>query len=349
MSELRPVTVLITAAGNVYMPDTTACLKQNGERELRLIGADLNEDPTILRMCDAAYPVPRGDDPGYADALLEICRREKVDVLLPIMSVELETLSRNKARFEAAGTRVSVSDLEPLAVANDKAALFAFLRERGLPCARYEIVRSPEDLSRAAEALGYGRGRVCVKATHGSGSRGFRILDAKENRFERFMHEKPASAVISLEEMRQILAEAPAFPPLMVMEYLPGAEYTVDLLADRGRVRCACCRKSLGMEGSIMLNSLVTNRRPVLDLCVRVTETLGLEGNIGFDVRERADGTPLIMECNPRATAGIPVFAKAGVNLPYLAVKRLLGEPFEAPLPREGVVVRKRWIEMTAD
>lgn len=74
---------------------------------------------------------------------------------------------------------------------------------------------------------------------------------------------------------------------------------------------------------------------------------MGLEGNIGFDLRERADGSPFIMECNPRATAGIPVFAKAGVNLPYLAVKRLLGEPFETPIPREGLIVRKRWTEMS--
>ena len=346
MNELKPVTVLITAAGNVYMPDTTACLKHNGERELRLIGADLNDDPTILSMCDAACRVPRGDDPAYADALLEICAREHVDVLLPIMSVELETLSRNRARFEAVGTKVSVSDLEPLTIANDKGKLFSWLRSRNLPCANYAVVDSLEALEEAAKALGYGEGRVCVKATHGSGSRGFRILDPRENRFDRFMHDKPTSAVISLEEMKAMLSEAPAFPSLMVMEYLPGAEYTVDLLADRGHVRIACCRKSLGMDGSIMLNSLVTNNEAVLSLCTQVAERLGLEGNIGFDVRERADGTPLIMECNPRATAGIPVFAKAGVNLPYLAVKRLLGEPFDSEKPREGTIVRKRWIEM---
>ena len=355
MHELKPITVLITAAGNVYMPDTTACLKENGERPLRLIGADLNEDATILRMCDAAYRVPRGDDPSYADALLEICRKEKVDVLLPIMSVELEILARNKARFEAAGTKVSVSDPEPLAIANDKLKLFDYLTKNGFPCAGYRSVHSIEEMEKAALDLGYGPNRVCVKATHGSGSRGFRILEANRSKLDAFLHDKPTSGIISLEEMKEILAEAtssaesqaPAFPSLLVMEYLPGAEYTVDLLADKGHVLTACCRKSLAMDGSIMLSSLVTQNEQVLFLCTRVTEALGLEGNIGFDVRERADGTPFLMECNPRATAGIPVFAKAGVNLPYLAVKRLLGEPFQTGLrPREGTIVRKRWIEM---
>ena len=79
MRPLHEITVLITAAGNVFMPGTTSCLKHNGERPIRLIGADMNNDPSILRMCDEYYPVPRGDDPNYIDTLLEICRKEKVD------------------------------------------------------------------------------------------------------------------------------------------------------------------------------------------------------------------------------------------------------------------------------
>ena len=74
---MRKITVLVTAAGNVFMPGTLACLKNNGERDIRLIGADMNEDPTILQMCDAAYQVPGCTDPSYADVLLDICRKEE--------------------------------------------------------------------------------------------------------------------------------------------------------------------------------------------------------------------------------------------------------------------------------
>ena len=35
MAQLRDVTVLITAAGNVFMPGTTACLTKNGERKMK--------------------------------------------------------------------------------------------------------------------------------------------------------------------------------------------------------------------------------------------------------------------------------------------------------------------------
>lgn len=343
---MKDITVLITAAGNVFMPGTTACLKNNGERNIRLIGADMNDDPTMLEMVDAYYPVPRGDDPTYVDVLLEICKKEKVDVVLPIMSVELNVLAENKERFESEGVRVSVSCLDSLWIANDKLALFDYMKANGLPCADYAAVDSVAELEKAALSLGYPNKRVCVKATNSSGSRGFRILDANRSKYDMFFNEKPSSSFITLDELKSILSEREEFPTLMVMEYLPGTEYTVDLLADDGRVLYNCCRESTHMENSIMLDGIIVDNKAVLKLCEQVVEALKLDGNIGFDVKEREDGTPVIMECNPRITAGIPAFAAAGVNLPYLCVKKLLGEKLPSVMPKIGLKMKRRWMEM---
>ena len=165
---MKDVSVLITAAGNVFMPGTTTCLRNNGERKIRLVAADLSEDPSILNMCDAAYQVPRGDSPEYVDALLKICEKENIDVLLPIMSVELNALAEHRERFEEIGTKVSVSDEPALTVANNKRKLLDFLREQKLPCAEYYVAHSIADVKEAARLLGYPGKRVCIKATEGS-------------------------------------------------------------------------------------------------------------------------------------------------------------------------------------
>ena len=343
---MKDITVLITAAGNVFMPGTTSCLKNNGERNIRLIGADMNDDPTMLEMVDAYYPVPRGDDPSYVDVLLDICKKEKVDVVLPIMSVELNALAENKGRFENEGVQVSVSRLDSLLIANDKLALFDYMKANGLPCAEYVAVDSVVELEKAVISLGYPHKRVCVKATNSSGSRGFRILDANKSKYDMFFNEKPSSSFITLDELISILSEREEFPKLMVMEYLPGTEYTVDLLADHGKVLYNCCRKSTHMENSIMLDGIIVDNQAVLKLCEQVVESLKLDGNIGFDIKERGDGTPVIMECNPRITAGIPAFAAAGVNLPYLCVKKLLGEKLPSVTPKIGLKMKRRWMEM---
>ena len=344
---MKNLTVLVTAAGNVFMPGTLACLKNNGECRIRLIGADMNDDASILQMCDAAYQVPACSDPAYVDTLLDICRKEAVNILLPIMSAELDALAERKEEFAKIRTLVSVTDPQGLAIANNKRKLFDFMKEQGLACARYAIVHSGEELKSSVYSLGYPEQRVCVKATNGSGSRGFRILSEGENRFHSFMHEKPTSGITTLADLLEILTEAEEFPELMVMEYLPGEEYSVDLLADHGKVMVSCCRRSLRMENSIMLEAVVEERPDVTALCQAVTEKLGLDGNIGFDLRERSDGTPVIMECNPRITAGIPYFAHAGVNLPYLCVKKMLGIELPEIRPRYGTIIRRRWMEMS--
>ena len=343
---MRDLSVLVTAAGNVFMYGTLACLKNNGERQIHLVGADMNDDDTILRMCDAAYQVPRCTDPLYIDTLLYICEKESIDILLPIMSAELDILSKNKERFSEVGTVVSVSSPRALSIANNKRKLSDFLREHQLPCAWYYTVHSVEELSICAQLLGYPEKQVCVKATEGSGSRGFRILSETVSRFHTFINEKPTAGIITLNEMLDILAEAEEFPELLVMEYLPGAEYSVDLLADHGSVLASCCRKSLRMENSIMLEAIIVDRPDIADLCNHICEELELDGNIGFDLRERSDGTPVIMECNPRITAGVPYFAQAGVNLPYLCVKKILREELPLIEPEYGKVIRRRWIEM---
>lgn len=346
MNQLKEITVLITAAGNVFMPGTTKCLRENGERRIRLIGADMSDDPTMLEMFDAYYPVPRGNDPTYVDVLLEICRKEQVDVVLPIMSVELEALAGNRERFAEIGTRVSVSELPALRIANNKLALLNYMTQKKIPCAGYRRIRNVAELREGAAALGYPETPVCVKATEGSGSRGFRILDASKSKFDILFNQKPTSCYTTLEELAATLEGHDPIPEMMVMEYLPGTEYTVDLLADHGKVLYSGCRRGLLMENSIMVNGVVEHNPAVLSLCEAVVSELGLDGNIGFDIRERADGTPMILECNPRITAGIPAFFAAGMNLPYLCVKKLLGEDLPAVNLRYGVKMKRRWMEM---
>ncbi len=346
MERLKDITVLITAAGNVFMPGTTNCIRNNQERNIRLVGADMNDDRTMLEMFDVYYPVPRGDDPNYVNVLLDICKKEKVDIILPIMSSELNALAKNRQKFESIGTKVSVSNLEQLEIANDKRKLFDFMRDNNIPCAMYSEVHNICELEDKVKEFGYPETPVCIKATKGSGSRGFRIIDESKSKFDAFMNDKPNSCCITLDELKSIFAGVEEFPELMVMEFLPGQEYTVDLLADKGKTIYNCCRKSLNMENSIMLDGMVVDNQDVKNICSLVTEKLNLDGNIGFDVKERADGTPVIMECNPRITAGIPVFAIAGVNLPYLNIKRLLGESLPDVVENTGLIVKRRWKEM---
>ena len=135
-------------------------------------------------------------------------------------------------------------------------------------------------------------------------------------------------------------------PSMHAMEYLPGNEYTVDMLVDNGNIKYCLCRRGLKVQSSIILDGIIENRPEIIKICSKIASKLKLHGNIGFDVKERNDGTPMIMECNPRATAGISGFTASGINLLYLCVKQLLGEQLPKIEPKYGVIMRRRYIEM---
>lgn len=343
---MKPVTVLLTGCGAPGAPGIIKCLRKNGEREIRIVSVDMNENAAARNLVDAFYTVPAAEDPGFIDRILEICRMEKVEAVLPIVTRELEVFSAAKARFGEAGVKVNVMDPGPLHTANNKGLLLAAMRDAGLPAPEFRVVHTADEVEAAVKELGYPEKAVVVKPTFGNGSRGTRILDPKVSRYDLFFKQKPGSMYISFSELMETLRERDAIPEMIVMENLPGEEYKVDTLTDHGKVLAAVCRHDTLVIHSNTFGSVSQQNPEALKLCGDVIALLRLNGNVNFDLKENADGSPRLMEINPRLGGGVVSCRVAGVNFPYLGLKRLLGEPLPACTVREGVVMRRRNAEV---
>ena len=117
--------------------------------------------------------VPPGGDPGFVDAVLDIVRRENIDVVLPQSSFDLLGLAEARERFMA--TTVMVSPPEAVRTANDKAATYALLERLGLRAPAWRKVTGARALALAAQELGYPERPLCFKPVFSSGSRGYRV------------------------------------------------------------------------------------------------------------------------------------------------------------------------------
>ena len=82
-------TILVTACGAPGAARLLRALRDNGEREVRLVGVDMSERAIGRHICDEFHLVPPGADPSFPDALLELVEREGVDVVLPESSHDL--------------------------------------------------------------------------------------------------------------------------------------------------------------------------------------------------------------------------------------------------------------------
>lgn len=343
---LRDLTVLVSACGAQFMPGLADCLKQNGERNIRIIGTDMQIDETVLQMVDKLYQVPRASDPDYVNCLLEVCKKEKVDVVMPFMSAELIPLIDRKQEFEDIGVKVSVSDRNSVEIANNKYRFYAFLKEQGLAVPKFARIGSASDLVPACEACGYPDNAVCVKATELSGSRGIRIIKPGVSRFDLLFGEKPNSFFTTMEELQMTLNERDTMPEMMAMEYLPGEEGSVDLIAENGRILYMAYRESNVNLHSIPQAATLTENKEAYEIAEKVIGALGLTGNADLDFKYDADGHPVLMEINPRIAATMQIFKVGGLNLPYLRIKQLLGEPLPDVEIKYGIKMKRRYLEM---
>lgn len=331
----------MTGAGAPGCPSILNCLRNNGERELYIVGVDMNPMATCRSKVDKFYTVPAAADPAFIDAVLKICEAEKIEVLISIVTRELELFAAAKERFAAIGTIVSTMDYEPLHIANNKGLLLTAMKEAGLPTPDFRVVHTPEELEQAVYALGYPEKPVVVKPTFGNGSRGTRILDATKSRYDQFFKEKPNSQYMRLEELMNIISERNAIPEMMAMEYLPNEDVSVDILADHGKTLYCACRQGV-VVSSIMVSSVVKYHEEAAELAKKVTELLKLDGNMGFDMKVDSEGRPQLMEINPRLPAGIVNTVVAGINMPYLRVKQVLGEKLPECHATEGYQMQLR-------
>lgn len=344
--KFKDLVILVSAAGSPSMPGGLACYRSNGERNVRIIGMDMADDPSVRFLVDTFYKVPSATAEDYCNKVIEICKKENVDVYMPSISAEVSAVSARLKEFEDLGVKVSVSNMESVAIANNKLRTYQVLEKAGIPVPQFYAVHSVEDFIEGCRYMGYPEKAVCLKIVNGSGSRGVRIIDAQKSRYEIFAYEKPNSFYTSYEDMLSILRSAPKLDEMMLLEVMHGPEFTVDLLADQGKVLYEVGRENIVSLMSIAQESVLKYDEHAYKICADVVNLLNMDGNVGFDFMRNDKEEAVLMDINPRLTATVSVIAAGGVNLPYLRIKQLLGEPLPKCKPVYGTRIKRRYGEI---
>jgi carbamoyl-phosphate synthase large subunit len=311
---LRPITVLVSASGAPGTAALLRALRSNGERELRLVGTDMSERSVGRHLCDSFHLVPRGSDPGFPDAILSIVEREGVDCVLPQSSFDLEGLAAHRDRFPVP---VLVSQPETIHRSNDKAESYGLLHRIGVPAPAFRRVRGAAQVEAAALELGYPDRPVCFKPVFSSGSRGFRVLDATVDRAHQLLHERPGSVAMRLEEALELLPDGGG-PDLLVMELATGSERTIDGIADGERVLLGHPKTREAMRAGLAMYFVTLDDPELMGIADRIVAELGIEHFFNIQLVGEQ-----VIEVNPRIST---VVYQENLNLPYLGVKRALGE-----------------------
>ena len=311
---MKRITVLVTASGAPGTAALLRALRENGEREVRLVGTDKNERSVGRHLCDSFHVVPPGGDPAFPDAMLDVAVREGVDAILPQSSFDLEGLAAHVGRFPMP---VLVSPPDTIRRSNDKAETYAFLHRLGVRAPEFRRVNGAREVDAAARELGYPDRPVCFKPVFSSGSRGFRVLDPTLDRAHQLLNERPGSVAMRLEEAVELLPDEGG-PDLLVMELATGGERTIDGIAHGRRIVLGHPKTREAMRAGLAMYFVTLDDPGLMRTANLIVEELGIEHF--FNIQLVGEH---VIEVNPRIST---IVYQPDLNLPYLGVKRALGE-----------------------
>ena len=349
---MRSVKVLVTGAIAPGFVSIVRALGSSKKYDMTVIGSDYKTAPSSSYFADRVYQLPDNRSPEFSGALLDLCTSEGIDVLLPIRTDDQLPICRNLAKFHNAG-------IEPALVVTDPALMDIVLNKRklldycrdviGMKTPGYRAATTAEGLTQAVSALGYPDVPVVIKPSHSMGSRGFRILDESIDRRTLFFEEKPMGIYSTLPAVFADIGNE--FPELLAMEYLPGNEYTLDILCRKGETFAVLPRLRVGTLGGITTRGVLardSNYEMLMRIAESLVEGLGLSYNVGVQARESKSGVPLLLEVNPRLQGTTVLSVEGGVNIPEMLVQMALHEyDYKQKFHiRWGLEMQRVWLEL---
>jgi carbamoyl-phosphate synthase large subunit len=301
-SRARPdglLNVLITSASR-KVPLVRAFVNAARSLGARVIAADVSPLAAALYEADEARIVPRSDEPGFVDALLEVCADARVGLIVPTRDEELPVLAAARDRFGAAGTLVLVSSPEAVDTCQDKASFNAAVQAAGL--------ETPTTFLDAASAAF----PAFVRPRRGKGGAGaVRVDDAAE----------------------LAAALAVAGPDAIVQELVIAQEYTVDTFLDLDGSPITCVpRERIVIVAGESVVSRTVDDPALVEATLRLCAAIGLVGHVTVQAFRTPDRI-LFIEVNPRYGGAANLGFEAGARTPELAIRLARGERLE---PRLG-------------
>lgn len=302
------VRVLVTGAGG---PAGVAVIRSLLRRlDVEVLAADMDGWASGLYLVPASARriVPPGRADDFVERLAAIVADDAIDAVVPTVDVELLALAGERHRVAAAIVAPSDAALE---TSLDKWTLVQACASAA-PVPRTRLL----DAAGVADDWSF---PVIVKPRRGAGSRGVARIDDR-------------AALESLDLDDGIIIQA----------YLPGDEFSVDVLMGAGGTAIAAVpRLRARVDSGVAVAGLTVHDEELESTAIACARSAGIVGVANVQLRRDEHGTAALLEINPRFSGAMPLTIAAGVDMPSIALDLALGRPTPEAVPfREIANVR---------
>ena len=265
---------------------------------------------------NGSYVLPRADAAEYIKALSAIVIKEKIKVIIPCIEDEILALSKYKDYFSKMSVAVLCAEYEKVIKIVDKKIITDIAAKKDIPVPRTYILK---DFVGEKIKMSF---PLIVKPRIGHGAKETFIVKDRKN-FE-FMH-------------HQLSEDANNY---IIQQYIPGdvgSIFLCGLLYGRdGGIRAEFMSRSIktlySFGGPAVSGETIKGFSRLKGYSRKIIDAVGnWHGPVGIEYKiSSEDGTPYLLDANPRFWGYGLLAVKSGIDFPYISVMDAVGQSYKA-------------------
>jgi carbamoylphosphate synthase large subunit len=320
MKDLR---ILITTVGGTTSPDIIRAFKENGERDIWVLGTDPIDYASGRYFADnfKTTTASFSDENKFITEITRLVEQYDIDAIVPCGNEDNLAFAANRENFSCP---IMVGEYSYLNKAYDKGDVYKRLENIAPGYApKFKIVQNIEEFDMACDFLQFPNKNVVIKPRFGHGGRGVYVLTDITD-MSTLLSSKP-SHYFSQKYFRELLCLNNTFEDLIVMEELQAPYHSAYTLVQENNVTTLDHVREWG-TASQTLRGVVCYDLDIENFANIIAREYNLQFTFNMELATNNQGKLVLFDLNPRIGASSGIDKDLGVNYPYLSLKMLLGE-----------------------
>lgn len=294
------INVLVFPCGSEIALEVHRSLVQ--QKNINLIGVSSIDDHGKFVFDTYVGGSPFVSDENFIEFLQDLVNEHNIDFIYPCMDIVVEKLINNEDKFNC---KIISSPKETVSICNSKLKTYNELKD---------IVLVPKIFSKE-NITEY---PIFSKPEVGASSRGTVKINNR----------------IDLEYWSNI------YPNNLLLEYLPGDEYTIDCFTNKkGELLFVGPRVRGRISNGISVNTTIITDPKLTEMAHKLNDQLSFNGSWFFQVKKNKYGEFCLMEIATRFGGSSVIHRLLGVNFSYLNILNELYDDVEVIINRFNIQV----------
>ena len=302
---MKTINVLVPGAGAPAGINTIKSLHLSKFNGIILSTDSDNLAPGFF-LSDKYKILPRADHENFIKILVDVITTHQISVLFPSSGYDIYPYSENKKLLSDLGAEAVVSSRNVLEICRDKLMTYRYLNKKFPFTETYTDIKNPIF-------------PILAKPRFGKGSKGVFLIWNEV-------------------DLKYVLQK---YTDMLFQEYLPGLEYTVDVLSDLDanpliavpRIRLQT-KSGISTKGKVVRDSYIEN------MCMDIAKYLEIKGPCCIQLKKSQNNELKVIEINPRLGGGTIFTALAGANFPSMILDLVQGQNPIIPQIKEITILR---------